>query len=203
MDCVLCQHELRGRQQWCLINGKRSCRLCQFRFAGLRGIAFAIDFALFGYLPYFIANKLSVALTAPHDPTGIGLELRELEPRIYGVVWLIIALIFFTKDGYAGFSPGKWLLGLRVLSLRDRTPIGPVESLKRNVLLLVPIVWPFVPFQVLGGSRGGDDLAHTRVIWLRYRHASCFLPRADRCVACGYSLRGNQSARCPECGGAV
>ncbi|MFQ5555392.1 MAG: AAA family ATPase, partial [Acidimicrobiia bacterium] len=51
---------------------------------------------------------------------------------------------------FAGYSPGKWLLGLRVLDDATRRPIGFLKSIRRNLVLLIGVIF-LVP--MLGNGR--------------------------------------------------
>ena len=52
-------------------------------------------------------------------------------------------LVFLMKDGIFGYSPGKWIMDLRVIT-NTGNPIGPFTSIKRNLLLIVPIIGEIV-----------------------------------------------------------
>jgi len=113
-------------------------------------------------------------------------------------------LLFACKDGLAGMSLGKLLIGLQVVDAETGRPAGPVKSFLRNLCVSIPLVsWFYmwaVASQLAEGPRCGDGLAGTRVIWRRHRYALPFAVSATVCWACGYELRGNVSGRCPECG---
>lgn len=53
---------------------------------------------------------------------------------------------------------------------------------------------------VLPGTRIGDGIARTKVIWRKHAHSPVFQPDRSRCAKCAYDLRGNVSQVCPECG---
>ena len=200
MDCAICTRELplKGRRH--NVHGRRVCFACQVGFATRRYLAFAVDILLLSVAPFWIADAVCVATTTVADASRPPLHLDQL-PRPYPlIVTLTLVLIFLLRDGFSGCSPGKWLTGLRVIRTDNKEPIGPNESFKRNLPLIVPLTWLFIPFQLWGGARGGDDFARTRVIWRRFGYATPFAPRTDTCAGCGYSLRGNQSGRCPDCG---
>jgi hypothetical protein len=114
-------------------------------------------------------------------------------------------LLFPFKDGFAGRSPGKWLFGLQVVRRGSLRPVGFLRSLRRNLLLAIPVLQAVVALIIAydvwqGEDRLGDGWAGTRVIWRKYARELPFAPRGIQCVACGYNLTGNVSGRCPECG---
>lgn len=65
-------------------------------------------------------------------------------------------------------SPGKMITGVQVLDERTGRPIGFGASIKRNWVVLVPIMPLVIAVQLLKGRRAGDGMAHTRVIWKKY-----------------------------------
>ena len=84
----------------------------------------------------------------------------------------IMALYFVLLEGLAGATPGKWLLGLRVVRIDGRRP-GLWKSLLRNALRVVDSL---PTLHILGAiliarsaerARFGDRVAGTRVIRVR------------------------------------
>jgi uncharacterized RDD family membrane protein YckC len=67
------------------------------------------------------------------------------------------------RDGYHGRSPGKRLLGLRLLTPRGEG-CGYPRSLARNLPLILPL-WNLIEvvLVVAGKPRTGDRLAQTTV----------------------------------------
>ena len=120
----------------------------------------------------------------------------------------VLALLFAFKDGFAGMSPGKWVLGLRVVDRATLRPIGPLGSFMRNLLPALPLIGfvfaAFIGYQILGsGERLGDSWAGTRVVLRKHAHKPPFHPGPIACERCGYDLTGNVSGQCPECGTAI
>ena len=134
-----------------------------------------------------------------------------------------LLLLFALKDGLGGKSPGKYLLGLSVVKQRGLEPIGPTESMIRNLPILMllslatvaPSWWPAVKgsgnvicllglaaldSEMLKGPRSGDRWAGTLVVWDEHKHRPPFDQRGIHCLHCGYNLTGNVSGICPECG---
>lgn len=103
-------------------------------------------------------------------PGGLGHDLG-LGLLLAGALW---ALVFgLTRDGWGqGQSPGKKIMGLMVVSLKDHRPCSWSRSLVRRLTLpvfwLLPLLgWFIEPITVLRqkkGRRVGDLLAQTQVI---------------------------------------
>ncbi len=84
--------------------------------------------------------------------------------RAIGIVWMVAAGLWLIgmllRDGYRGRSPGKQMLGLRIVTPHgDRCGFG--RSVIRNIpLLLLPVE---VVLVLLGRPRIGDRIARTTV----------------------------------------
>ncbi|NVK39001.1 MAG: RDD family protein [Gammaproteobacteria bacterium] len=82
---------------------------------------------------------------------------------LFTVAPLLSFFIFMCKDAYQGMSPGKRLLGIRVLN-KNLEPVTPWQTLVRNLTL------PFWPLDFLAmilsskKRRLGDYLANTQVV---------------------------------------
>lgn len=205
-SCPLCQKRPLSERT---IYGHRVCKHCSYDFASRRQIAYLID-AVFFLVP---ATGATYALNIGFDRVGLdgfGLALAQ------AIAGLALMSLFLTKDGFAGFSPGKRILGLQVRDQSTGRPIGFAQSFQRNAILLigqipVPIAGPLIglfviliiAMQVARGPRLGDRQAKTQVIWLKYAQTSVFGNDALLCECCGYDLHGNVSGTCPECGNAL
>ena len=184
------------------------CRKCQRRLANARQIAFAID----GLILFAAYLGLTVLL-------GF---LGVVEFLLVSVSALVV--VFGFKDGFSGYSPGKFAYELRVVDRVTGKPIGWLRSAVRNLpisLLLLGSAWSGVigqylrfPYQVqwllpivapvgllalsqqlIKGYRYGDGMARTMV---RMRRLAQSVGRF--CAHCGYDLTGNLYGACPECG---
>jgi hypothetical protein len=105
----------------------------------------------------------------------------------YGIRGEFRTLKNFRPSSVLSWLPSRWECGpveIRVIGDRDR--VAPAN-------LALGLICPFwIPFVVFAAYPA--YAIATR--WVRpYRRR-----RAGKCVACGYSLIGNTSGRCPECG---
>jgi uncharacterized RDD family membrane protein YckC len=142
--------------------GQLVCKKCHNRFANRRQAAFLVDL----FLWYSIISATSFAL---------GPILGETLPEdISLLVGGFFSLVFTLKDGLAGYSPGKALMGVRVIDERTGLAAGFGASFLRNLPLLIPLVPLFVAFRLREGHRVGDGWAKTRVIWNKYRDQGPF-----------------------------
>ena len=158
-----------------LCMAKYKLRTCQaggreVRFASLlrRGVAMVIDVLLvvgpFAALAYarFMA-LLEGGLSIWGMVTTLGLLFCG------GVLWLLLWFFLLSlMEGKAGLTPGKWVVGLRVLR-DDLQPCGFGRGLLRNLLrLLDGLVW-YLPGMLVAAltakwQRLGDLAAKTIVI---------------------------------------
>lgn len=113
--------------------------------------------------------------------------------------WVILPLLMAARDGWHGRSIGKRLFGLQTIDTQTGLPIGWRQSIKRNVLLMLPFSCWVIGFGLLKGQRAGDRAACTRVIVMRLRASEIFHD-SDYCQQCQYDLTGNTTGVCPECG---
>jgi uncharacterized RDD family membrane protein YckC len=177
--CPLC-----GRRQGiAVLYDDLACQTCRWTFAGLRTSAFLVDY----FMMLLIASGFEWLGRAPATPLLSGVDLG-----------LAMLLLFPLKDGLGGASPGKRLVGLRVIDAKTYQPIGFGASFKRNVLAL--ILWPLIMLELPAGFRLGDRWANTKVIWRKHAYRRPFCEPGRYCAGCGYDLTGNISGRCPECG---
>lgn len=144
--------------------------------AGLdrRFYAFAIDRALVWGV-YAVTVWLAWTSLLDHDRTALGVAAII-------VVVLAVTLVSAALVGLTGLSPGKALLGLRVVHLGSGTPIGVGPALVRTLILAVAtlptlgigiatLAWTAVA-DPRGLRRGWHDLrAHSLVIDVRPRPA--------------------------------
>jgi|GEM_PF-3700711 len=101
-----------------------------------RGVALGVDAVVFAApLGAYLLWRMGGALAAPLDFDS--LWALAIQTVLVTVVWLILApLAFILMEAYWGWTPGKWLLGLRVLR-PDLRRCGFVRSLARNLLRVI------------------------------------------------------------------
>ena len=155
------------------------CKKCYYAFANRRQGAYVID----TLLQMLVAIPLAL---------GVGgmLEFVQAPELVFEGVMLsfglVLGVIVAMKDGFNGYSPGKWLLGVQVWDDASGRPIQWVQSFKRNAVFLtsqIPVVGSLVVLVLviiiavtLGrGHRLGDRFARTRVIWKRHANSIVFL----------------------------
>jgi len=202
--CPLCDGRILGGLPLPFIHrrflyGERVCERCWRSFLARRFVGFLLDWLALTLL------GAGIELAMPEvDLLNPGADL----PSWTGL--LVMTLIFSFKDGIVGVSPGRWLLGTRVIDRSTLRPSGPMHSFKRNFLIALPlVVFPFLGYALVAflaydiyqdGYRLWDGWANTRVVWRKHAHKPPFAPRGNLCLRCGYDLTGNVSGICPECG---
>jgi len=114
------------------------------------------------------ALSMSIVLIVPASLASYALAWVGGSIKAIQIVWwvalgiLVIGLLL--RDGYHGRSPGKRLLGLRLVTPRGEG-CGYGRSLVRNIPLLIP-PWNLVEavMVVSGKRRTGDRIAKTTVM---------------------------------------
>ena len=155
--CSICERDIVKKRR--LLYGHDICRKCDASFASRRQFAFMIDMLLGRLLAEGIASLSLLGL----GEAGVGLAAGG-----FSLIWILI------KDASGGYSPGKKLMGVRVLNIESGMGAGVGDSMRRNAPLLIPFVPLFVAFQLHKGQRLGDGWAGTRVIWVKHRERAPF-----------------------------
>ena len=124
----------------------------------LRAAAFGLDLICLAGGPLLLATMtvFLVVLVAPEPPTGL--------PWVYRAAQVLFLGLFLLRDA-RGASPGKLLLGLSV-ARPDGRPLRPLDSVLRNLSLLVPGLNLYEAAAVVrrpDARRLGDRLAGTAV----------------------------------------
>ncbi|HMK46015.1 MAG TPA: RDD family protein [Methanocella sp.] len=126
-------------------------------------------------LPFF-PGSIVINTTGNHDSTMSAVSFTSaLSSAIFTILWSMgilatIVIYFVVLEGRFGFTPGKWLLGLRVLK-DDGTRINYVDSLLRNLpkllgsssLLALDALLMVILFRK-DQQRGFDKIARTIVV---------------------------------------
>jgi uncharacterized RDD family membrane protein YckC len=124
----------------------------------MRAAAFGIDLILVAGGPLLLASAIVSGVHAvSRAPAGLDAGFRAAQ--------VVAVCLFLLRDADGG-SPGKRLFGLRLIR-RGGANAGPLESLLRNVTLLVP-GWNLVELALLirreDGRRPGDRVAGTSLV---------------------------------------
>lgn len=197
--CPLCQKRPVGRKT---LFGQAVCKKCLYGFANRRQFAFIID------LVVVAAVGVPIGVGVGYGMQSMPLATQYVIEFVFGA---LVGALFTLRDGFAGQSPGKRLMGVQVVDVGTGKPIGFGQSFKRNVYQMVgdvPVIGPLLGFialitialQMIKGPRMGDGLGKTRVIWKQYYRSRVFGGDELACEGCGYDLTGNTSGNCPECG---
>lgn len=144
------------------------------RYAGLwrRFLALVADLLLFCALFFPTTRAVKgVWLMAPSDHRWArGLFITD--PLCIGFL-VVMVLYFILSEGLAGMTPGKWLLGLRVVRADDGSKPGLARGAARNILRVVDslpalnIVGIVLILRSPERARFGDRIAGTRVVRVR------------------------------------
>ncbi len=169
--CPLCGSDKKMKRPKQLY-GHAVCRGCASSFCNRRQIAFLIDIVGMNVLSMFLAVAWLIAAAAL-DP-----ETPPDEVSTWPVTVALLAM-FLAKDGLGGRSPGKMLTGVQVLRTRTGELCGPLASIGRNLILLLPLAPIVLAMQMYKGPRAGDRQAGTKVIWRRYQHHPIFATGAS------------------------
>jgi len=138
------------------------CKTCYYKFANRRQMAFIIDNTLFQIAIFTMAF-------AGISVIGAGVDL----------IGYAIFPIFCMKDGFAGYSFGKWLCRVRLLNINTGTPGGFYMSFLRNIPTIIPIFPLIIAYQLQKGKRWGDQWSGSKVIWLKYKDHPIFATRSQ------------------------
>jgi len=125
----------------------------------IRAAAFGVDLVVLAGAPLLLATAIvfGTLLATPDPPPSLSLGFRVAQG--------VFLLLFLLRDA-GGASPGKRLLGLRVVSVAGGR-VGLWQSFVRNLPLAVP-GWNLVEAAMVlrrgRPSRPGDRLAGTTVV---------------------------------------
>ena len=117
----------------------------------------------------FLVDALTMAIVlvlpasvASYATAWIGGSVKAIQ-IVWWVALGILMIGMLIRDGYHGRSPGKRLLGLRIVTPRGEG-CGYPRSIIRNVPLIIP-PWNLVEVVMVlaGKARSGDRIAKTTV----------------------------------------
>jgi uncharacterized RDD family membrane protein YckC len=137
----------------------------QERHLLLRSIAYTIDASISCAILGMPCVAILVGMIISPDPG----ELSAPAAVMIGCSFLVAVPLgfgyFLMRDGLRKGSPGKRICGLRVVDARTGEPCRPLQSVVRNLLLLVIGAFDLlVPFFRKDGRRLGDTVAGTVVV---------------------------------------
>ena len=123
-----------------------------------RALAHVID----GLLPFALALAVAAALNGVSEDLAVAAFL---------LVFLGLSFVIpLVQQGLTGYTPGKWLLGIRVVNADGRPP-GVLAAFKRTLTLIfewTAFIAIFAIWSHPQGQRFGDRWAGTYVV--RARH---------------------------------
>jgi uncharacterized RDD family membrane protein YckC len=161
--------------------GRAVCKRCLARFVYRRSLAYLCDqIVFFWVLPLLLCLAFDVALddgafSGQRVLFSVGSMAASSVP-LYGAVsgqygpdfaflTIVVFMAWCLKDGVGGAFLGKRVFGLRVVDSWSGKPLSFGGSLKRNLLMIVPIVPLVVLAQVSRGrDRLGDGVGKSRVL---------------------------------------
>ena len=147
--------------------GHQVCKKCYYAFANRRQIAFVIDVLSWRVVMLPVSFAIGFVLTL------LGFDHSSIVGIATLLGWLLLT-VFFCKDSFAGQSPGKALLGVKVFDVRNGKPASIASSFKRNLPLFIPFMPLIVGGRLCSGFRTGDKWAHTKVIWMKHAEHPIF-----------------------------
>ncbi|MDZ4772464.1 MAG: RDD family protein [Planctomycetota bacterium] len=163
-QCGLCGLEARGSEHPTLF-GHVVHEKCKYKFVLSRELAWVIDASVVYLL---VGHALRFVMSQGMTPS----EVEESSTML--LVELALLFAFTLEDSIRGISLGKLVTGLQVVDTRTGHPIGLLQSLQRNLIVLVPLAPIVLAFQMRGGPRFGEGWAHTHVIQRARRDMPAF-----------------------------
>ena len=182
-QCCLCGNWLQfGAKP---LYGYEVCPKCYSDFAWKRAFAYIIDIVIVNAI---VGVLIVVALIVGVIVVGAAGNNNDAAATAGGMIivfgylgsFLMAYVLITLRDGWGGESPGKRIIGLRVIHSVSGAPAGWGDSFKRNIILAVPVVPIVVIVQIFSGNglRLGDEWARTKVTWKQYADRAPFLSLA-------------------------
>jgi uncharacterized RDD family membrane protein YckC len=183
-QCCLCGNWLQfGAKP---LYGYQVCPKCYSDFAWKRAFAYIIDIVIVNAI---VGVMIVVALIVGAVIIGAAQSTNSDQAATAGAVififgylgsFLMAYVLITLRDGWGGESPGKRIIGLRVIHSVGGASAGWGDSVKRNIILVVPVIPIVVIVQIFSGNglRLGDEWARTKVIWKKYADRAPFLSLA-------------------------
>ena len=178
--CPLCNLPLGGSDK--LLYNHRVCEKCHQDFALRRVLANFLDQMLLSFVGFILGFVIIFAAALLGAAAGAASGSDDFGARLAVFLWVLMLLVvvFFAiaKDGFSGYSPMKYVMGLQVIDSTTGRPAGFLDAFKRNLNLNIPFMPLYVLIQLMtkDGIRMGDKWARTKVIWKKYADLDPFLP---------------------------
>jgi RDD family protein len=178
--CPLCNLPLGGSDK--LLYNHRVCDKCHQDFALRRVLANFLDQMVLSFVGFILGFAIIIAAAIIGGVAGAATGNEDFGGRLAVFVWvlmlLVVAFFAIAKDGFGGYSPVKYVLGLQVIDSVTGRPAGFLDAFKRNLNLNIPFMPLYVLIQLMtkDGIRMGDGWARTKVIWKKYGDLDPFLP---------------------------
>jgi len=135
--CPVCERTRPARKLRRRLYDVPVCNKCRNAFANRRQAAYLIDTLVWGLVISLPLTYLEHFFYGNALPPGFPLlRYLGLDTALGFVASWILPLFFFCKDGFHGMSLGKWLMGVQVVDVHTREPVGFGRSFKRNLVLL-------------------------------------------------------------------
>jgi uncharacterized RDD family membrane protein YckC len=166
--CGLDQHMTKSKPLY----NTHVCKKCYYKFANRRQLAYVIDNLVFRLALVPLAVLVAYTGTPSGQPISTNAQLA-----IDMLPYLVFPL-FAMKDGFAGYSLGKLICGVRLINIGTGVPGGFGMSFLRNLPIFVPIVPLIIAYQLQKGRRWGDGWSSSKVIWVKYKDHPIFAPLA-------------------------
>lgn len=130
-----------------------------------RSAAFGIDLAL-SVILLLLLYVIIYIYSSIYETNIKGMLLVSV---ILSIFWALLSAAYITlRDGFfKGRSLGKKVLGLQVIKIKTGKPCSYIDSILRNILIVIPfcglidLMWTYVDHN---GRRIGDYIAGTRVM---------------------------------------
>jgi uncharacterized RDD family membrane protein YckC len=162
------------------------CEKCHQDFALRRVLAHFLDLMILQVAGFILGIAIFMAAVLIGAAAGAASGNDDFGARLAVLIWVLMLLVFLffviAKDGFSGYSPVKYFLGLRVIDAYTGRPAGFLDSFKRNLPVNIPFMPIYVFYQLLtrDGTRLGDGWAGTKVIWKKYADKELFLSERER-----------------------
>src|SRR5579859_184605 len=183
MVCSICDASLDMGVSSKRLYGYSVCGTCHSSFAMKRAFAYILDTVFFSILAVpltlFILLLSGISGAAVGAATHNDNSAGNMAVLVFFMCFFGLLFLFIAKDGFAGHSPAKAMLGLQVIDDLSGRPCNFWDSFQRNLPPQIPLVHWYILYQLLqyDGRRLGDGWARTKVIWKPYRDKAPFLSR--------------------------